>query len=160
MGTYCVDCSALGLNCFDGPFGHEVHCEGEIYGQTHWELAGLMATKHGYNTGWQDLERIYFVSLPQADTMVPFQSGNVYDAYLMVDDDNGNLADGTPNCAEILSTFSLHGIASVPCVATTAGCTRPAEPVITPTAAADRIILDWTVSAGATTYRVLRSDFG
>ena len=134
----CVDCSVQGLNCSDGTFGHEVHCEGEIYGQAQWDLAGLMTAKHGFNTGWQDLERIYFVLLPQADTMNPGFSGNVYDAYLAVDDDNGNLADGTPNCLEIFTAFAAHGIAGTSCGASTSGCSRPAEPIVTPTAASNR----------------------
>ena len=159
LDSYCVDCSALGLSCSDGPFGHEVHCEGEIYGQAHWDLAQLMIAKHGFNTGWQDLERIYFVSLPQADTMVPGGAGSVFNAYLAVDDDNGNLADGTPNCAEIYAAFNAHGIASGGGCVSTPGCSRPAEPAITPAAGDDRAILDWTSSPGATSYTVLRSDF-
>lgn len=161
LDTYCVDCSVQMLNCSDGPLGHEVHCEGEIYGQAHWDLAQLMIAKHGFNTGWQDLERIYFTSLPQADTLVPNLSGSVFDAYIAADDDNGNTADGTPNCAEIYAAFNAHGIASssgAGCVSSP-GCTRPAEPAVTPGAGDDRVILDWTSSAGATNYTILRSDF-
>jgi hypothetical protein len=162
LDTFCVDCSVAGLSCTDGDpieeFGYEVHCEGEIYGQAHWDLAQLMIAKHGFNTGWQDLERIFFISLPQARTMKPYRSGSVFDAYLAVDDDNGNLADGTPNCNEIYTAFNAHGIAGDSCISTS-GCARPAEPTVTPSAGDGMVVLDWTTSAGATSYTVLRADF-
>jgi hypothetical protein len=160
LGSFCVDCSAQGLPCTDGPGGHEVHCEGEIYGQAHWDLAKLLIAKHGFATGWQVLERIYFLSLPQATTFFPGQGGNVYNAYLAVDDDNGNLADGTPNCAEIHAAFSAHEIANgPPCAGSTPGCARPAQPVVTASGACGRVLLDWNAVPGGVLYRVLRADF-
>jgi hypothetical protein len=157
LSGFCIVC--LPGQCTNGPYGHEVHCEGEIYGQAQWDLAQALAEKHGFNTGWQVLERIYFLSLPQTDTMVPSQSQNAYSAYLAVDDDNGNLADGTPNCNEIYGAFSTHGIAGAACAGNTAGCVRPAQPALTVTPGSGRVILDWTASPGASAYTVLRADF-
>ncbi len=159
LDSFCVDCSAQGLNCTDGPGGHEVHCEGEIYGQASWDLAKLLVAKHGANTGWQTSERLYFLSLPQVDTFFPGQPQNAYGAYLAVDDDNGNLADGTPNCVEIYNAFNAHEIAGTPCAANSPACSRPAQPVVTATPACDRVVLDWPSVPGATQYRVLRTDF-
>jgi len=157
LNAFCPVCQ---LNqCTNGPYGHEVHCEGEIYGQAHWELAQTLAAKYGYNTGWQELERIYFLSLAQADTMVATQAQNVYGAYLAVDDDNGNLADGTPNCLEIYNAFSAHGIAGTACAGNTVHCTRPAQPSMTVTPGHGRVILDWPVVPAASQYTVLRADF-
>ncbi|HUD72311.1 MAG TPA: hypothetical protein VMQ62_10145 [Dongiaceae bacterium] len=153
----CIICSG---QCSNGPYGHEVHCEGEIYGQAHWDLAQAFIAKHGFNTGWQDLERIYFLSLPQADTMVPTSAQSVYNAYLAIDDDNGNLADGTPNCNEIDAAFRAHGIApGLGCAGNTSPCARPAEPVVTITPAHGRVALDWSAVPNATQYVVLRADF-
>ena len=157
LNSFCIICQPG--QCDNGPYGHELHCEGEIYGQTQWDLSKAFVAKHGFNTGWQALERIYFLSLPQTDTMVPGQAQNAYGAYLAVDDDNGNLADGTPNCQQIFNAFSAHGIAGPACAGTTAGCVRPAQPVMTVTPGNGRVILDWTASAGATNYNILRSDF-
>lgn len=157
LNSFCLVCQPG--QCDNGPYGHELHCEGEIYGQTEWDLAQAFVAKHGFNTGWQALERIYFLSLPQTDTMVPGQAQNAYGAYLAVDDDNGNLADGTPNCQQIFNAFNAHGIAGPACAGTTAGCVRPAQPAMTVTPGTNRVILDWTASAGATTYTVLRTDF-
>jgi len=157
LNSFCIVCQPG--QCTNGPYGHEVHCEGEIYGQAQWDLAQALVAKHGYNTGWQALERIYFLSLPQTDTMVPGQSQNAYGAYLAVDDDNGNLADGTPNCLEIYNAFNAHGIAGAACAGNTTGCARPAQPAPTVPPGTGRVILDWTASPGASTYTVLRADF-
>ena len=37
---------------------------------------------------------------------------SVYDAYMVVDDDDGNLANGTPNAAYINQAFEHHGMPS------------------------------------------------
>src|SRR5436189_3160186 len=55
---------------------------------------------------------------------------SAYSAYLAVDDDNGNLADGTPDCLEIYNAFSTHGIAGTPCAGNSAACVRPNQPKI------------------------------
>ena len=157
LNSLCIVCSPG--QCDNGTFGHEVHCEGEIYGQTHWDMTQALIARHGFNTGWQTAERLFFQSLPQADTMNPASAQSVYSAYLAADDDNGNLADGTPNCQQIFNAFSTHGIAGTACAGTTAGCTRPPQPALTVTPGHGRIVLDWTASAGAANYRVLRTDF-
>jgi hypothetical protein len=157
LDTYCFVCAAG--QCGNGTFGHEVHCEGEIYGQTQWELAQALVAKHGFNTGWQVAERLFYQSLPQANTMNPASASSVYRGYLAVDDDNGNLADGTPNCLEILNAFSTHGIAGAACAGNSVACTRPAQPALTATPGHGKVVLDWTTSAGASNYRVLRAEF-
>ena len=157
LDTFCIVCAPG--QCGNGPYGHEVHCEGEIYGQTHWDMTQALVAKHGFNTGWQTAERLFFQSLPQADSMVPSSAQSVYGAYLAADDDNGNLADGTPNCQQIYNAFNTHGIAGTVCAGTTPGCARPPQPSLTVTSGHGRIILDWTASAGATNYRVLRAEF-
>ena len=157
LDTYCFVCAAG--QCGNGPFGHEVHCEGEIYGQTHWELAQALVAKHGFNTGWQVAERLFYQSLPQADTMVGSSAQSAYSAYLAVDDDNGNLADGTPNCLEIYNAFNTHGIAGTACAGNSVACTRPAQPALTATPGHGKVVLDWTASPGASNYRVLRAEF-
>jgi hypothetical protein len=157
LDTFCFVCAPG--QCSNGPFGHEVHCEGEIYGQTHWDLAQALVAKHGFNTGWQVAERLFYSSLPQADTLVGSSAQSAYSAYLAVDDDNGNLADGTPDCLEIYNAFSTHGIAGTPCAGNSAACVRPNQPALTATPGHGKVVLDWTASAGAANYRVLRAEF-
>jgi hypothetical protein len=157
LDSFCLVCAPG--QCSNGPYGHEVHCEGEIYGQTHWDLAQALVARYGFNTGWQVAERLFYSSMPQSDTMVPSSAQSAYSAYLAVDDDNGNLADGTPNCLEIYNAFNTHGIAGTPCAGNSTPCTRPPQPALTATPGHGKIVLDWTPSAGAANYRVLRTEF-
>ncbi len=136
-----------------GPLGGETHCEGEIYGQTTWDLSTALVAKYGPNTGWRESERIFFVSLPQATTYLNNQSGSAYDAYLVANDTDGNLTNGTPDATEIYNAFNTHEIAGTqrPGVA---HCARPAQPVVTATPGCDQISLSWPAVSGATSYRV------
>lgn len=139
----------------DGPLGRQVHCEGQIYGQTTWDLANALLFKHGTNTGWRESERIFFTALPQSTTYLPDQGGSVFDAYLAADDDDGNLANGTPNGAEIYAAFSLHEISgSSGPVPSSPHCVRPTQPVVSATPGCDQIALSWNAVPGVSLYRV------
>lgn len=144
-----------GTGSCSGPLGRECHCEGEIYGQTGWDLAQALVSKHGVNTGWWEHERIFFNSLAQAGTYTPNQADSIYDAYLAADDDNGNLADGTPNGAEIFNAFNAHGIAGT-ARSSSAGCSRPAQPVVSLSRACNGITATWGSVSGATQYKISR----
>ncbi len=149
VGTFCPAGS--------GPLGREVHCEGEIYGQTQWDLVTALMAKHGHFTGWRTSERIYYTSLQNAGSYLPTGSFPIYNAYLAADDDDGNLANGTPNGAEIYQAFNTHGIAGSAAVSTP-GCARPAQPVTTATPVCDRVSLSWTATPGADHYDLFRSE--
>jgi len=136
--------------------GLSVHCVGQVFGQTAWDLAGLLVQKHGYHTGWRESERLFFTSLPDAGTYDPISSLSIYNAYLLADDDDGNLANGTPNGAEIYQAFNLHEIDTGP-VGGSPGCARPAQPEVTVTNSCDEFELTWNPVEGAALYRVLRS---
>lgn len=150
-------CAPAGIGC-SGPLGRQCHCEGEIYGQTGWDLAQSLVAKHGYHTGWLTYERMFFASLPQAGSYLPNQANSIYDAYLAVDDDDGNLANGTPNAKQIYDAFALHEIAGTQ-RATTAGCARPAEPVVTVTPGCNGVTLSWPAVSGAAKYRLMKTMF-
>lgn len=139
-----------------GPLGREVHCEGEIYGQTTWDLANALAAKYGQNTGWRESERLFFTSMPQSITYLPGQSGSIYDAYIAADDDDGNLANGTPNGGEIFTAFNTHEIAGT-VRSSSPHCARPAQPVVTATPGCDQVALAWTAVPDAVSYRVQKT---
>lgn len=140
-----------------GAQGYQVHCEGEIYGQTTWDLGNSLAAKHGFHTGWRTSERIFFTSLPNAGSYLPTGSFPIYDAYINADDDDGNLANGTPNGGEIYAAFNLHEIAGTPRVSSP-GCARPAQPAVTVTPSCDRFTVSWNSVTGATRYDVMRGE--
>jgi hypothetical protein len=150
--------SNVGTKCpaGSGPLGREVHCEGEIYGQTHWDLSQSLVAKHGHHTGWRVLERVFFTSLPDVDSYLQDRPEPAYDAYINADDDDGNLANGTPNGGEIFQAFNTHGIAGTP-RSSTAGCLRPAQPALSLVERCDAVDLSWTAIAGVDHYVVLRA---
>jgi hypothetical protein len=140
-----------------GPLGAEVHCEGEIYGQTSWDLSTALVSKHGHHTGWRTSERIFFSSLPDAGSYLPDRPFPIYDAYVQADDDNGNLADGTPNGAEIFAAFNTHEIAGAP-VGSSPPCARPPQPTLVATPLCGAVQLDWSPVPGVDHYTVFRAE--
>jgi len=151
IGSKCPVAGSL------GPLGFEVHCEGEIYGQASWELAQALVARHGHHTGWRVSERIFFSSLPDAGGYLASAALPIYSAYLFADDDDGNLANGTPHAAEIFAAFDAHGIAGAALPATP-HCARPAQPAVTVTPACDGIDLSWTAIPADVRYEVLRGE--
>jgi hypothetical protein len=155
--------SNIGLKCPRqgdlGPLGYELHCEGEILGQTMWDLSLALVARHGARTGWREAERLFFTSFPFAMGYLPSSFPSVYDAYLLADDTDGNLSNGTPNGTDIFNAFSRHGIAGTNRGAS-AYCARPAQPVVSATPGCDRIDLSWTSVTGAASYTVLRGEPG
>ncbi len=140
-----------------GPLGRAVHCEGEIYGQTHWDLSQALVAKHGHHTGWRTLERVFFTALPDSGSYLNDGTMPIYDAYINADDDDGNLANGTPNGAEIFAAFDEHEIAGTP-RSSSAQCLRPDQPALTATPDCDSVALSWNSIVGVDAYKVLRNE--
>jgi len=140
-----------------GPLGYEVHCEGEIYGQAAWDLAQSLVAKHGYHTGWRTSERIFFSSLHDVASYLPSSAWPAYTAYLAADDDDGDLANGTPNAQEIFDTFAAHGIA-LGQYATTPACARPTQPVVAVIPRCGSFDLSWDPVTGTDHYEIFRGE--
>lgn len=163
----------------NGPCGGSVHCEGQVYSQAVWDLwnrdlvgapdnldldvAREVATQLTYR-GASGVQSWFACSAGTGGCGNPAGCGcnatSGYQQYLVADDDNGNLSDGTPHMGAIFAAFSRHGIACTTPTVTTAGCSGvPTEvPVVTASAVDRRVALSWTASAGATAYRVYRTD--
>jgi hypothetical protein len=81
---------------------------------------------------------------------------------LAADDDDGNLANGTPHMLAIESAFRRHGISCRVPVPMNLGCLATpapaAKPVVTATAGIRSATISWTASAGAAEYWILRTD--
>jgi hypothetical protein len=136
--------------------GGAVHCIGQVFGQTAWDLSQILVAKFGHHTGWRESERLFFTSLPDAGTYVPTAADAIYSAYMFADDPDGNLTNGTPNAAEIYNAFNLHEIARSQ-YPTSPACARPSQPVLQVDAQCDVFELSWNAVAGATEYQVLRA---
>src|SRR5690606_3432509 len=86
--------------------GGGVHAEGLIIGSTFWDLFKDLVDAHGEDAA-TDIARNYaFKMIYSADRYT-----DVYDSLLVIDDDDGDLTNGTPNYCMINKNFSDHGLA-------------------------------------------------
>jgi hypothetical protein len=157
----------------DGPCGREQHCESYIAGETIYDLAKRDLPAAGFDaaTSWQITERLWYksrqgsggnaynCSLPSSDGC---NAGGWYNTMRIADDDDGNLANGTPHAAAIFAAFNRHGIA---CGAATDAsnknssvCPSLVQPVMTATAGSNSISLSWAAVPNAVNYLILRND--
>jgi len=109
-----------------GPCGREVHCEGYPMGEAAWDLATRTFPAPPFNydstTAWELTTRLYTIGMGPVGSWYqctpPFggcQATGGYMELLGVDDDNGDLTDGTPHMTAIYDAFNAHQLAcSVP----------------------------------------------
>jgi hypothetical protein len=113
------------FGAYQGPMGYEGHCESYIASSANWDLAQNLIAHWGTTTGWSKMDSIWYKSLTPSKSAYRVASGgkcnpaavvdgcgaqNWYTVYLSVDDDDGNLANGTPNGCRIWDAFNAHGI--------------------------------------------------
>lgn len=155
------------------------HCLGEISGQASWHLLNNLLTGTDYMTGaalpagngalsaeqarWI-LERLLIGGGSTMATWDPTVTGiSEYDAIMVADDDDGNLANGTPHAAYINAAYAHHAIAEAPEIGDSAECAPLSDPIVTSTVDRDPatglplVRLTWTPVGGATTFDVYRN---
>jgi hypothetical protein len=113
------------IGAYQGPMGYQGHCESYIASSANWDLAQNLIARWGTTTGWSKMDSIWYKSLTPSKSAYRVASGgkcnpaaavdgcgaqNWYTVYLSVDDDDGNLANGTPNGCRIWDAFNAHGI--------------------------------------------------
>ena len=111
---------------YQGPMGYEGHCESVIASSANWDLTQALIERYGAEEGWHHMDDIWYGSLTPSKSAYRVQSGgtcnpsatvngcgatNWYTVYLAADDDDGNLANGTPNACRIWDAMNAHGIA-------------------------------------------------
>lgn len=158
-----------------GPCGKETHCEGYLAGETVWDLAtrDLPASGLDSATAWQLAEKMFYLSRRgsggNAYNCAPpvgdgCSVGSWFQKFRLVDDDDGNLSNGTPHGAAIYSAFARHGIAcgsaSDPSNQSAGGCPTLAKPDLSVVPGSNDVQLSWTAVPGAASYVILRNDVG
>jgi hypothetical protein len=125
--------AGIGCELFDvcpsicrGPMGYECHCESLIASSANYDLTQALIARYGVDLGFATMEDIWYASLTPSKSAYQVVAGgtcnpnatvngcgssNWYTVFLMVDDDDGNLANGTPNACRIWDAFNAHGIA-------------------------------------------------
>ena len=161
------------------PCSGEVHCVGEIPGQASWHLLNNLMTGTDYITGaplpagnpalspeqakWI-FERLILGGGPPMQVLNPAAAGvSIYDAIMLMDDNDANLSNGTPHAAYINAAFAHHGLAETPQVADSAACAPLSDPIVTATLDRDPatglplVRVTWTPVGGATNFDVYRN---
>ncbi len=160
---------------YDGIMGYEGHCEALIAAGAIWDAANKLATQMGGKAGWEHANRLFFETMGSAGAAYQIQSGgtcnpsatingcgsaNYYQTWIFADDDNGNLADGTPHGCELWNAFNDHGIAC----GTQPACYTTCPTISTPTLAVipgdDSATVSWSSVPNASTYRIFRNTVG
>lgn len=90
------------------PEGTDPHTEGLIIGSTFWDLAQEFNRIFPKEQARDELASRFFKVLYTAKNFT-----DVYSALLVIDDDDTNLANGTPNFCAINRSFSRHGLAAL-----------------------------------------------
>jgi subtilisin-like proprotein convertase family protein len=158
-----------------GPCGRHVHCESYPIDEAVFDLAtrDLPASGLDVDSAWQLVERlwyttrvgsggdIYTCALPLSDSC---SASSWYQRMRSADDDDADLANGTPHAAALHAAFARHGIAcgepSDPENQSTSSCPTLARPVPTLDETGPGPRLDWDPVPDADGYVVFRGDLG
>ncbi len=157
-----------------GPCGGGVHCEGFVVGEAIWDLTHRDLTAPPFDldsdTALELATRLTYLGAGAVGNWFQCVDGSGqgdgcnadggYLNYLAIDDDNGNLTDGTPHMEAVHAAFDRHGIACPSPAVANAGCAG--APAAAPAVVAiplDRgAALDWEPVAGAARYRIYRTE--
>ncbi len=158
-----------------GPCGKETHCESYVPAEAMYDLAtrDLPAMGIDPDTAWQLAERLWYQSrpgsggdifncaLPASDSCAV---GSWYHQLRVQDDDDGDLANGTPHASAIFSAFDRHDIACGQAADAenqeTSSCPALDSPQLAFTAHTNAVTLDWDAVADAGSYRIYRNENG
>ncbi|HEX9944509.1 MAG TPA: fibronectin type III domain-containing protein, partial [Thermoanaerobaculia bacterium] len=164
--------SAIG---YVGPCNREGHCESYVSSEALWDLANRDLPNPGSGAAWSIVDRLWYLSRSTATaafscnrTVSPFTSngcntGSLWRTLRAVDDDDGNLANGTPHGGALFAAFNRHGIACTTDAGanvTFAGCTAPAVPTLSLSGGNNQVSVSWTNSGTGVVYDVYRNERG
>ena len=183
-GTPCVpsqldDTSTTTYHCpASGSLGacfYECHCESLIASQAVWDLAARDLITWGLDqaTAWQLVDRLWYASRPTAAATYycgggitatsGCASGTLWRVFCAADDDNGNLADGTPHSTAISAALNRHVIACTTDAYYNKNyttCPSIGSTVVTATPATAIVHVNWTAATNAVNYLVYRNETG
>ena len=152
------------------PCGRATHCEGSVVGETAFDLARRDLTAAPFlmdsNTAHEISTRLWTIGAGPVQAWYTCAVGGGcaatggYLNILAVDDDNGNLTDGTPHMTAIRAAFERHEIHCPTPAPLNVGCaTGPVLPtVLTVTPGLESASLSWTPVPNAARYNVYRTE--
>jgi len=158
---------------YTGPCGREGHCESYVSSEALWDLAARDLPSPGTGSAWSIVDRLWYLSRPTATTGFVCDTtgatwtsngcatGAYWRALRAVDDDDGDLTNGTPHSCALYAAFNRHGLACTTDPGANicfSGCTPPAVPTITLTPGLNQVTVNWTNSGTSVVYDVYRSE--
>ncbi|MET0553123.1 MAG: hypothetical protein ABW221_08805, partial [Vicinamibacteria bacterium] len=135
-------CPAVGQR---GPCNLETHCESMVFSEVLWDyFTRDLPTVMGMSadTALEVATRTTYLGAGPVGNVYQCTQGaggcpatSAYANFLAADDDNGNVADGTPHMAALFTAFDRHGIACATPAPVTSGCAGAptAAPTVTAT---------------------------
>ena len=84
---------------------NESHEDGLILGGSIWDLLGIMQRDFGEEEGWRITSQLLADAVPAG-----FLITEAFDEFVAVDDDDGDLSNGTPHYCQLLEAFTPHGL--------------------------------------------------
>jgi subtilisin-like proprotein convertase family protein len=164
----CVHCDGG-----SGPCGKQVHCSAAPSRQAAWDFVArdLQGPPFNYdaNTAFIVGNKLFYQGSGNIgswhactcpDTANGCGATNAYMQWLAADDDNGNLADGTPHMSALYAAFARHNIACDTPAPVDGGCAGgPTEaPSLGVEIGSNELALEWDAVPGALEYRVFRTE--
>jgi hypothetical protein len=169
-------CPSCDTSDYLGPCSKRSHCEAMTIAQAIWDLATRDFQNNPFNYDEQtSLELTTRLSIIANSLIGDWYSCDCvnliidscnadsgYLSFLAVDDDDGNLTNGTPHMEAIFNAFNRHGIACSDPPLQNSGCqTRPSTAPILyaePTPDNKGIFLNWNSVPNAAKYYLFRAD--
>ncbi|HKI01094.1 MAG TPA: hypothetical protein VKK31_03865 [Thermoanaerobaculia bacterium] len=157
---------------YRGPCLKEGHCESYISSEALWDFVNRDLPSPGSGSAWTTADRLWYLSRSTATaafactasgtfTSNGCNTGSLWKTMRAVDDDDGNLANGTPHGGALFAAFNRHGIACTTDAGaniTFAGCAAPAVPAVSLTAGNNSVTVNWSGSTGV--FDVYRNEQG
>ncbi|MCU0231480.1 MAG: proprotein convertase P-domain-containing protein, partial [Acidobacteria bacterium] len=160
---------------FAGPCRREPHCESYVSSEAFFDLAtrDLPAAGMDQDSAWQLVDRLWYQTRPGSGgdaytCLLPLSNScgvtSWYQRMRVADDNDGNLANGTPHAAALFAAFNRHklacGAASDATNRNSSTCPTLAAPEVTRSVSPAGVELSWAPVAGAAEYRVYRGELG
>ncbi len=173
-GTLWSGCES---GSYFGPCGLEDHCEAGFSSQALWDLVNRKLTAAPHNmdlrSAWLLADRLWYGGIGSLGSDMyscspPTSNGcggsHLFQVMLAVDDDDGNLGNGTPHADAIYAAMADHNIAcgdpTDPENQSSTSCPTVGTPNLNATAGNNFADLAWNATPGATRYWIYRSDIG
>ena len=165
-------CSICTSGSYLGPCGREAHCEGIPPAMAGWDLAAYDLEAAPFNLDkqtsflladkiiWQGHDNVvnwYSCTCPNASGC---GATNAHTNWLVADDDDGDVNNGTPHASAIYAAMNRHGIACTTLPQTNSGCSGgPSDAsTLTTSSSNNSVFLSWTAVSGAANYYVWRTE--